>query len=238
MSVAAQDSAGDLSPQWFGQMRSLGHGPIVSLWTHERCLVLPSAEPASDVPWAATYTKPVNPARETAARVRGCMVGAASGLTAIVAHQQGHGGLPHGGAVVLMLAVCAGIGWLISARSAAFTSCLHLIGVLTAAQIACHLVLAASAGHGATLGVPMIVMHGLAILATAVLCRSLERAVLVTLTAFIRVVRMLLSTPAHPGRAWSIRTADVAHHRSPVATRAFLGTRGPPVSPFDLTVIA
>lgn len=168
-------------------------------------------------------------AEQTVRRVRGAVVGAASGATAVVAHALAHGGLPSSAAMTVMLAVCGAVGWTVAARGAVFEGWTGLLVGLTGAQVAAHLALSVVAdGHSGGLSGHMVSMHAVAIVATAALCRALERSVRVVLTALIRVVRVLLSVPADRRPSWTVRTGELTYHRLTSAALAAIGTRGPP----------
>ncbi|MEE4022335.1 hypothetical protein V1Y59_04525 [Gordonia sp. PKS22-38] len=163
-------------------------------------------------------------------RIRGAVAGAASGISAIGAHAAAHGGLPGTRELTFLVAVCAAVGALVAAwRSPAAGRLAVLAGVLGGGQIAAHLSLAALAGgHGLMMSPHMATAHAAAAVATAVTCRALESAVVVALTALIRVIRVLLSTAVTQVSGWTLRTACDVDRRPAIAVHATSGRRGPP----------
>ncbi|MDY6810149.1 MAG: hypothetical protein SW127_14190 [Actinomycetota bacterium] len=166
----------------------------------------------------------------TVRRLRGCVVGAASGGSAIVAHTAAHGGLPGSSALTFLVAVCAALGWLVSAwRSPAAGGLGVLAGILAGGQVAAHLSLAALVGgHGMMLSPQMGVAHSAAAVLTAAVCRALESALTVLLTSLTRVIRVLLSAPMATRPTWAVRTSHGMDRRSEIHSARPCGTRGPP----------
>lgn len=88
-------------------------------------------------------------ARNQARVLRGCLVGGCSALVATGAHAGAGGELPHGGALVVALLVCAAVG--AAAGAASFEGRLvRVLGVIAAlgvAQVLCHTALVMAGGH-------------------------------------------------------------------------------------------
>ncbi|MXP22994.1 hypothetical protein GIY30_16780 [Gordonia sp. HNM0687] len=166
----------------------------------------------------------------TVRRLRGCVVGAASGGSAIVAHTAAHGSLPGSSALTFLVGVCAALGWLVSAwRNSGAGGLGVLTGILAGGQVAAHLALAALAGgHGMMLSPQMGAAHSVAAVLTAAVCRALESALTVLLTALTRVIRVMLSVPVVPRPTWAVRTSYGIDHRTEITAARTCGTRGPP----------
>lgn len=162
--------------------------------------------------------------------VRGCVVGGASGGSAIAAHAAAHGGLPASSALTFMVAVCAGLGWLVSAwRSPAAGGLGVLAGILAGGQVLAHLSLAALVGgHGMMLSPQMGAAHAAAAVLTAGTCHALESALSSLLTAMSRVIRVLLSAPVATRPTWVVLTSGDVDRRTVITATASCGTRGPP----------
>ncbi|MFW0784442.1 hypothetical protein AAFP35_07940 [Gordonia sp. CPCC 206044] len=173
----------------------------------------------------------MNPTPPTVRHLRGCVVGAACAVTAIGAHTTAHGGVPDTVALTMLVAVCAGVGWLVAARSTARGSMRTLLVGLLGGQSAAHLALTAmSGGHGELVSMHMLALHAVAALTTAMVCRMLESAIVVVLTALRHIVRVLLSAPVRTRSPWTVRTSGGRDRRLSPAALASIGTRGPPAA--------
>ncbi|NDZ96633.1 hypothetical protein G3I13_03300 [Streptomyces sp. SID6673] len=164
-------------------------------------------------------------------KVRGCVIGASSGVTSIVAHAAAGGGLPDSTGLTLLVAVCAGLGWAASAVSPQRAGVPGLVGMLVGGQLVGHLALAALSHHHATLMTPsMATFHMVATVVAVALAIGLEIAVTAALSVVIRTVLTLISIPVDVATSWSVlpviddRLRPGRRHVRPV------GTRGPPLS--------
>jgi hypothetical protein len=168
-------------------------------------------------------------ARATAARLRGCFIGAFSAASAVGAHGLGEGGLPHSATVVVLVLACAGVGAVASSPSR--TSALPIVALyLCMGQVIGHsvLTLAPWHTHGDAWSPTMALAHLLAAAGGAVLICAAER-LFGALAG--QIWRLLLAVVAPRG-------ADERPRATPVwpgvtaASRLIviggLGTRGPP----------
>ncbi len=155
------------------------------------------------------------------ARLRGGVVGAASGMTAIAAHGIAQGMLPSTDALMVVIAAAAALGAVVHAVPR-----IPGLPALLAGQGLVHLLLVALTGHHHDLLNPtMAVTHGVGTIAAL--------ALIATFDAVARVVRRIATVLPSP-------SAPI-HHSLPVpagrtcvpAPLVFLGSvglRGPPLS--------
>ena len=165
----------------------------------------------------------------TADRLRGVSAGLLTAALAVAAHGAADSAAPSGTAVVLLAVLAATVGGL--ATTIDRTADAHvLLGLLATGQLIGHLMLSA-AGHshgGRSSPAPaMLVAHGLAVVAGAVLiaagdrlCRAVSRIVEVAARAIAQPI---------PGRPLVVACADQPL-RSALLLAASVSHRGPPVS--------
>ena len=161
--------------------------------------------------------------------LRGGLVGVCSALLATAAHTAGGAELPGGAAWVLVVLACAAVGALSSSRP--LERRVGRIPTLSAAlvlgQTAGHLVLGAAAHHACPLtpSLPMLLTHGLAAVACAVLVSLVEHlyGVCGQLLCWLRLFHRAEPPPAVAVPWWP--TATVAVRRVAIAP---VGTRAPP----------
>ena len=166
--------------------------------------------------------------------LRGAVVGAASALTAVLAHGLAHGTLPTSDALVLLLAVCAGFGWLISTRTRA-----PMVPLLLGGQVLAHTSTVLLTGESLTHGwQAMLPAHAVATPLAAVVGHLLEvtvtglcTAVVATAGAVVSVIALITRTtssaPRVPGTVRDV--VDDVPRRSGRRSPSVDGTRGPPL---------
>ncbi|MGC4962287.1 hypothetical protein ACPXCG_01265 [Gordonia sp. DT218] len=163
-------------------------------------------------------------------KVRGCVVGASSGVTSTIAHAAAGGGLPDSTALTLLVAVCAGLGWTATAASPPRAGWPGLVGMLVGGQLVGHLALAALSHHHATLLTPsMATFHIVATVVAVALAIGLETAVIAALSVVIRAVLTLISAPVDVSMSWSVLPATDDRLRPGRRCVRPVGTRGPPI---------
>ncbi|MYR06296.1 hypothetical protein GTV32_08195 [Gordonia sp. SID5947] len=173
----------------------------------------------------------MDPQAHTLENVRGCVVGASSGVTAILAHSAAGGGLPDTTALTLLVAVCAGLGWTAAVTATSKAGRPGLVGMLVAGQVVGHLSLVALSHHHATLFTPsMATFHVAATVVAAASALGLESALSATLSVVIRTVLTLISSPVDDSTAWSVLPADDDRLRPGRRHVRPVGTRGPPAA--------
>ena len=165
-----------------------------------------------------------------AAQLRGSAAGLLTASLAVAAHGVGAGAPPTGAAAAILAVLAATVGALAATiRSAADTRV--LIGLLAAAQLVGHLMLATS-GHNHAAAAPpaaaMLVAHVVAVLAGAVLISAGERLCRAVSRAVQAAVRIVCPPPAVE-RVAHMSDADQPM-RSVLLLAASLSHRGPPVS--------
>jgi hypothetical protein len=161
---------------------------------------------------------------------RGALVGVSSAAMTAGAHATAGGGLPHGGALVAVLLLCATVGAMLGAtaaegRVARWSVTTAALGV---AQLLGHLVLALASHHGgvdATPGPSMIAAHAVAavILGAAICAAEYLYVVCVSVLCWLRLFALRMPRPV--ARIRRRKTKVVALR--PVLTTG-LGMRAPP----------
>ena len=161
--------------------------------------------------------------------LRGGLVGGCSALLAVTAHGLGGGGLPGGGAVALVLVLCAGVG----AATAVFGRGARPVLMLSLAvgQGLGHLALAAAGHHGApAFGMRMLAAHAVATVVLGVLIGLAEHlfAIAESVLGWLRLIVLYRSHPVAPARH---------RHSNPVVVESILlsaglGMRAPPSRSF------
>ncbi|MBY6365478.1 hypothetical protein [Rhodococcoides corynebacterioides] len=163
----------------------------------------------------------------TGAPLRGVVVGVSSVLVTAAAHDLGGASAPSQSAVVALLAVCLGIGWIASTRRGTGP----LVTALVAAQALGHLTLVAVDGHvhGPLLDPRMAVAHAVAVAVGAAAVRGAETGSVRAARSMRRIVPVVLA-------AVTVDT-DTVRPSLPVARldapsrlidHSGRGTRGPP----------
>lgn len=173
----------------------------------------------------------------TIAQLRAMVVGSSSALSAIGAHALAHGAVPDTSSLVLVVALCAGLGLIVGrVRTPPTTrsTLLTLLALIAGGQALAHLSMTAMTGEPLThLDETMLSTHAGATLLTATLGSALESTTTSLITAIVvaiaAAVRTLLSAPAAPTPLWSVRpsrrwSVDAGRRLHDVAV-----TRGPPV---------
>ncbi len=166
-----------------------------------------------------------------AARLRGSAAGLLTASLAVAAHGVGAGAAPPTGAAAALLAVLAATVGALAATIRCAADTRVLIGLLAAAQLIGHLMLATS-GHNHAAAAPpaaaMLIAHLVAVLAGAVLIAAGERLCRAVSRAVQAAVRIVCPPPA---------VEPVAHMpdadqpmRSVLLLAASMSHRGPPVS--------
>ncbi|MBY6537909.1 hypothetical protein HQ325_04415 [Rhodococcus sp. BP-349] len=164
----------------------------------------------------------------TSAPLRGVTVGTLSVLVTAAAHSLGGAALPSQSAVVALLAVCTGVGWMVSSTPAGRN---RLVVALAAAQALGHLTLTVVDGHhhGPLLDPRMAAAHTLAIGVGAVAVHGAERGIIAAARAMRRILPVVLAVadvdtdtvrPARP-----VIRVDAPARLLDLSGR---GTRGPP----------
>jgi hypothetical protein len=164
----------------------------------------------------------------TSAPLRGVVVGALSVLVTAAAHDLGGATLPSQSAAVALLAVCTGIGWMVSTVPSGKS---RVVVALAAAQALGHLTLTVVDGHhhGPLLDPRMAAAHILAVGIGAVAVHGAERGIIAAARAMRRILPIVLAVaavdtdtvrPARPVIRVDVpaRLLDLSGH----------GTRGPP----------
>ncbi|NLE78965.1 MAG: hypothetical protein GX610_05165 [Rhodococcus sp.] len=165
---------------------------------------------------------------EPTALLRGAAVGALSAGLAFAAHGMGGGIAPAPAALVLLVAVCAGLGAVTATLPRHRFTRLSLVAALGAGQLLGHLALSTTAHTHSV--VPPLAMLG-AHAAATLLCAALVAGAESLYGPIVRVLRVVLRPPAPlvpttPSLVVAPRPAD------PVGAllRASISRRGPPVS--------
>lgn len=178
----------------------------------------------------------------TLARIRGTMVGGGSAGTATGAHTIGHGMLPDTGSLLLMVAVCAALGWAVTGRSPrGGMGMVSFAGLLIAGQLLAHCAMAGLSGelptHG---GVLMLVAHTAATALTVGVWALIEAtahpllvavlAAVMALATFAGLTRLPVPT-AELRLSWTARRGDPEPLGRGRRVPCVDGTRGPPFGP-------
>lgn len=139
---------------------------------------------------------------------------------------------PSQSAVVLLLAVCAGVGAVVSSFTVRDRNWPFLLAALASGQLAGHITLSlvGGASHDVTLSPAMLGTHLAAIVASAGVVRGVERACLHVLAAFTRIVLFVFSAPAVEVAGWSPTPVHRATLQPWLLAVATAGTRAPPVT--------
>lgn len=176
-----------------------------------------------------------DPYAQADARVYGASAAVLSGVLAVAAHAAAHGGTPAAAQWVMLLAACAGIGW-VALCSGADTErrrrrgrCSDrrptTLGVLAGAGVLGHLGLSLGDGHHLIPSATMLAWHLAAVLAAGLL---LAAATEIRARLFSRVIAILRPVAAPVQlRAAISTTADTCVGRGDLLSAA--GVRGPPV---------
>ncbi|GAC58223.1 hypothetical protein GOHSU_35_00180 [Gordonia hirsuta DSM 44140 = NBRC 16056] len=155
-------------------------------------------------------------------RLRAGCVGVVGAGTGVLAHTQGHGGLPGVGG--LLIVAVAGLGLGLAARHTA-----RLLPLLAGGQLLVHLLLIALTGqHHQLITAPMALVHGLGTLAAWALVLGAEQLVRTVAGLALRVLVLVGSTPIEQPSgvlvpAFAVPQCQRLRHLGTV------GTRGPPV---------
>ncbi|MEU8897399.1 hypothetical protein [Nocardia sp. NPDC048505] len=167
---------------------------------------------------------------EVAARLRGALVGSASGAVSIAAHALGGGMVsPGDSSIVLLLGACAVVGVVVGALRER-TGFAELVLLLAAGQAIGHTALTLAPCHqpGSHADGPMLLAHVLAIPLGALLIRAAEAGLARAASSVRCVVHALRTRPTAHRAATSIAVDPAIR----VARRFLLssgpGTRGPP----------
>ncbi|WP_128643889.1 hypothetical protein [Rhodococcus opacus] len=173
----------------------------------------------------------MNSRSDVVARMRGALVGSVSGAVSIAAHGIGGGGMPPSeSAVVLLIAVCAAVGAMVSAIRVSSHRTAFVVAVLAAGQVAGHasLAVATHQSHGLQLSASMIAAHVVATIVAAGLIRSAERACLIALAALSRIVLIVLAPRPVDTGTWTATPVYRAKLALWLLVNATAGTRAPP----------
>ncbi|MFE3541690.1 hypothetical protein ACFXK0_01820 [Nocardia sp. NPDC059177] len=173
------------------------------------------------------------PSRAVGARLRGACAGAMSGALSLAAHGlAGGGALPGSTTIVLLAAVSAVVGAVVTGIGPLRDGALGLAAVLLGGQLLGHSTMSWSghAHHGDdTLGLGMLTAHAVAATLAAAIIVGTEAAYRIGTAVLARILPLRYRSPRIPDPA-PLRLA----HRDRVILRIFaahsLRTRGPPLS--------
>lgn len=159
--------------------------------------------------------------------LRGASVGALSAIVTAAAHSAGGGAHPSEAGSLLLMVVCAVIGW--GAASKREISRPRLMGALVAAQALGHLVLSAMDGHphSGPADSRMLWAHLMAAVAGAYLIGAAERGARRAASTLRRVVPGPATVPFDRIRCVPV-TGDRATRTPRLVDLSSTGTRGPP----------
>lgn len=166
---------------------------------------------------------------DTTRVLRGVSVGALSALVTASAHSSGGGGLPSEAGALLLVVICAALGYTAAAVQPRALSRTWLMAVLGVAQLFGHFVIAAadSHHHAAPVGTSMLVAHLLATVVGAQLILSAEYGARRAISALRRMVPPPVQLPVD-----RLLYAPAVSARDPFEPRLVdlsgTGTRGPP----------
>lgn len=166
--------------------------------------------------------------------LRGALVGACSAMVTAVAHAGGGGEPPQGGALVMLIAVCATVGAAVAgiALEGRHTRVALVVATLCVGQLLSHATLALAGGHhlhgGLGLTAPMLAAHAATAAALGVLISAVEY--LYVVAASVLSWLRLFATGSHRPAA---RVA-VPQTVNPIVLQNFLrlsglGMRAPPL---------
>ena len=164
------------------------------------------------------------------APLRGASVGTLSALVTTTAHTFGGGMFPSDAAVVLLVLVCAAVGYATSAMPTAMAPRAQLLAVLATAQAIGHLLLTAVDGHhhGSMLTQQMLVAHAVAVLVGALAIRGAEHGIRRAVTSLRRALPLLMALVVDENRI----APPLPVYRIPGSSRLLdlsgRGNRGPP----------
>ncbi|MEV0332293.1 hypothetical protein [Nocardia sp. NPDC050717] len=179
------------------------------------------------------FRRTAAPSRALGARLRGGCAGSMSGALALAAHGVASGGgLPGSTTVVLLAAVAAVIGALVSGFGPLRSGTVGLAVVLLAGQLLGHTTMSWS-GHGHhaqdSLGLGMLLAHTIAAVVAALIILGVEAASRIGGAALARLLPLRYRSPRIPAPA-PLRLV----HRDRVILRILaattLRTRGPPLA--------
>lgn len=166
--------------------------------------------------------------------LRGALVGACSALITAVAHAGGGGEPPQGGALVMLVAVCAIVGAAVAkvALEGRRTRVAIVVATLCVGQLLSHATLVLAGAHHLHAGLvptaPMLTAHAVAAVALGVLIGAVEYLYVVA-ASVLRWLRLFATGSHRP----AVRTA-VPRPANTVVVQNFLrlsglGMRAPPV---------
>ncbi|OZC95455.1 hypothetical protein CH275_27175 [Rhodococcus sp. 06-235-1A] len=170
-------------------------------------------------------------ATDGCAPLRGASVGALSALVTATAHAFGGGMFPSDAAIVLLVLVCAAVGYATAVVPTAVAPRAQLLAVLAAAQAIGHLLLTAVDGHhhGSMLTQQMLAAHAVAVLVGALAIRGAEHGIRRAVTSLRRALPLLAALVVDE----SSIAPELPVYRVPASTLLLdlsgCGNRGPPV---------
>lgn len=167
---------------------------------------------------------------DTAARLRGCGVGAVSTTLAVAAHASGAGMLPGTAALLLLVGLGAALGSAAASLPWPGTSRLGLVVLLAGGQLAGHLLLEVTTMTAHAVPSPlMVAAHSGAVVVAAVLVGLAQRVGTACGAALARVLPVLPSplVVRPPSAAAPVPVMTPTVRQLLVATS--LARRGPPV---------
>ncbi|MCK0439866.1 hypothetical protein MUG78_10455 [Gordonia alkaliphila] len=179
-----------------------------------------------------TTARPIPPhaAPGVLPRLRAAVVGGTGAGTGILAHTLGHGALPGGGGLLVVLAAGVGLGVLAGGRSTGTTSTApgRLLTLLAGGQVLVHLLLLALAGHHQELITgPMAAVHTVGTLVAFGLIVSAESLVRALSGRARRVAALCTSRPTID-RITTIVVVTPPRRPQRLRQLGTVGTRGPP----------
>lgn len=162
--------------------------------------------------------------------LRGASVGALSALVTATAHTFGGGMFPSDAAIVMLVLVCAAVGYATSATPNTAAPRAQLLVVLASAQAIGHLLLTAVDGHhhGPMLGQQMLAAHAVAVVVGALAIRGAEHGIRRAITSLRRALPLLATLVVDENRI----SPPFPVYRVPRSYRLLdlsgCGNRGPP----------
>ncbi len=167
---------------------------------------------------------------EVTARLRGVLVGAASGTVAIAAHAAGGGIVSAGRSpIALLVAACALVGAVVATVRVrrGFAELAILLG---AGQCVGHLALTMSSDHhhGTHVTAPMLLAHLVAVPVGAVLIRGAELAVVRAMSSVRRTLSVLRNAPVEVTETGLVDATGPLFLARRLLVCSGIGTRGPP----------
>lgn len=164
------------------------------------------------------------------APLRGASVGTLSALVTATAHTFGGGMFPSDAAIVLLVVVCAAVGYATSAAPTTVAPRAQLLVVLATAQAIGHLLLTAvdSHHHGSMVTQQMLAAHAVAVLIGALAIRGAEHGICRAITSLRGALPLLTALVVDENRI----APPLPVYRIPGSTRLLdlsgRGNRGPP----------